>query len=126
MYIYKLTDINGLVYVGKTKNVDERLHTHKAKNWNTTSSRKLDFNGIKIEVMEECPEDISFERERYWINKFDSVNINKLNYNDLDSVIKIIKNEEKKIGTIQTEVAEETKKCMVNNKDWLNVKFWEK
>lgn len=84
MYIYKLTDINGLVYVGKTKNVDERLHTHKAKNWNTTSSRKLDFNGIKIEVMEECPEDISFERERYWINKFDSVNINKLNYNDLD------------------------------------------
>lgn len=51
---------------------------------------------------------------------------NVINYNDLDSLIKIIKNEEKKIGTIQTEVAEETKKCMVNNKDWLNVKFWEK
>lgn len=51
---------------------------------------------------------------------------NVINYNDLESLKKIIKNEEKKIGTIQSEVAEETKNCMVNNKDWLNVKFWEK
>lgn len=51
---------------------------------------------------------------------------NVINFTDLKSIINTIKNEEKKIGTIQKEVAEETKKCMVNNKDWLNVKFWEK
>ena len=51
---------------------------------------------------------------------------NVINFTDLKSIINTIKNEEKKIGTIQKEVAEETKKRMVNNKDWLNVKFWEK
>ncbi len=49
---------------------------------------------------------------------------NVINFNNLESIIESIKNEEKKIGTIQLEVAEETKKCMVNNKEWLNVKFW--
>jgi glutamate-1-semialdehyde aminotransferase len=51
---------------------------------------------------------------------------NVLNFNDMESIIKIIKNEEKKIGTIQLEVVEQTKNCMVNDKDWLNVKFWVK
>ena len=54
------------------------------------------------------------------------VRLDEINFTDLKSIINTIKNEEKKIGTIQKEVAEETKKCMVNNKDWLNVKFWEK
>jgi len=51
---------------------------------------------------------------------------NVINFNDVESIIEIIKKEENKIGTVQSEVIEQTQKCMVNSRDWLNVKFWTK
>ena len=34
--------------------------------------------------MEECEEEVSKDREKYWINKIDCVNANKLNFNEKD------------------------------------------
>lgn len=47
-----------------------------------------------------------------------------IRYNDIDDILKIIKDESKKIGTIQERVAEETKKIFIDSDEWLNVDFW--
>ena len=84
MYIiYKLTDKNGLSYIGKTKDFKKRFSCHKCKS-NKTTSRFLDSDSIEKEILEECDDEIAWERERYWINNTKCVNIMKLNYNDLE------------------------------------------
>mgnify|MGYP003649735421 CR=1 FL=1 len=85
VFIYCIEDINDLKYVGSTKQTINIRHTeHKCQKYNKTrcSSKKLILENSIIYVLEECSEEDRKERERYWINKLDTVNINKLNYTD--------------------------------------------
>lgn len=77
-YIYKIiNNNNGLVYIGiTTRTVEARWKEHCRH-----SSQQIDkaiqeegINNFTIETIEECPEDILDEREKYWINFFDSFN----------------------------------------------------
>jgi hypothetical protein len=76
--IYKITDINGLCYVGSTRqNIRHRLSNHtyrKKKGDNCCSSHKLDLDNCEIEVLETCNPEIRYEREKYYINTIDCVN----------------------------------------------------
>jgi len=83
MYIYKLTDKNGLTYIGKTNDIEKRFSVHKCRK-NDTSAGRLDFDSIKKEILEECPENLVQEREKYWINNTECVNVMRYNYNDLE------------------------------------------
>ena len=81
-YIYVVTNIlNGKKYVGKTN------HT-VAKRWNEhcsdylkercenrplyRSMKKYGIENFKVEILEKCTNDVSAEREIYWINKLDT------------------------------------------------------
>ncbi len=81
--IYCIEDINGLKYVGSTKrnmHVRFRQHyNHKKMNTSTCSSKKLDLLNCEIYELEWCEDSNRKERESYWINKLDCVNILKLN-----------------------------------------------
>ena len=75
--IYKITDCNGLCYVGSTKQtVRYRLlhHIYDKRNGKYYSSSKLDLENCEIEVIEECDPEIRYEREQYYIENTDCVN----------------------------------------------------
>ena len=81
MIIYCIEDINDLKYVGKTvQKLDRRWKRHISDNYNPnahgTYSYKLHLEHSIIYPLEECEEDLSKEREQYWINKLDCVNQN--------------------------------------------------
>ena len=85
MKIYCIEDINDLKYVGKSKRkLYQRLSEHKSEKYQKdkmkSSASKLHLENSIIYELEECEEDLSREREKYWINKLDCVNDRKLNY----------------------------------------------
>mgnify|MGYP003660513792 FL=1 len=72
--IYCIEDINDLKYVGSTKLLlRQRLAGHKYRK--NCSSNKLNLYNCIIYVLEECSEENRKEREKYWIQKIDCVNI---------------------------------------------------
>ena len=81
-YIYKITNaLNGKVYIGKTsRSVEIRWHEHckncKSANVNNRplykAMNKYGIDSFKIETIETCPEEKSSERERYWIEYYQS------------------------------------------------------
>lgn len=91
--IYYIEDINGLKYVGSTKeSLRRRLSRHRWRKYKeqkyTCSSRLLDLNNSKIYLLEECEEEERNEAEQYYIQNIDCVNIiknignhNSTNYN---------------------------------------------
>lgn len=83
--IYCIEDCNGLKYVGSTKTkLNQRLNRHKYDkkvNHKPCSSKKLDLSNCKIYILEQCEENKRKEREKYWINKIDCINVIKLNFN---------------------------------------------
>ena len=81
--IYLITDCHNKKYVGITKlTLKRRLQLHKRdEKKKNCSSYKLNLNDCKIELLEECTEEDSKERERYWINNIDCVNHLKYNFN---------------------------------------------
>ncbi len=88
MFIYCIEDINDLKYVGKTKQkLNDRLTGHRGskKDEGDCSSKKLNLYNCIIYPLEECEEGLSRERERYWINKIDCVNIHKLNGENMEN-----------------------------------------
>jgi len=79
MIIYCIEDINDLKYVGSTKmTLRKRFQAHKDNN--NCSSNKLNLYNAIIYPLEECEKEVSKEREAYWINKIDCVNIRKANF----------------------------------------------
>ena len=82
MIIYCIEDINDLKYVGKTKQrLSKRFSKHRCEHYQlqNCSSCLLNLEYAIIYILEECEEDLSVERERYWINKLNTVNERKLN-----------------------------------------------
>jgi len=85
--IYCIEDINDLKYVGKTtQKLNDRLTRHRAgkKNVGDCSSRELNLDYCIIYELEDCDEGLSRDRERYWINTIDCVNILKLNGENIE------------------------------------------
>lgn len=79
-YIYKIwNDENDKIYIGETKNSLEQRwqgHLYSAKTSDThlyRAMRKYGINKFHIEVVEEVPDDRLFEREKYWIQYYNSV-----------------------------------------------------
>ena len=83
--IYCIEDINDLKYVGSTTQLlRDRMKGHKADKYRrrNASSRQLHLEHSIIYLLEECPEDLRKERERYWIDKIDCVNLQKLDFDE--------------------------------------------
>jgi hypothetical protein len=78
--IYCIEDINGLKYVGSTtQTLTWRMYGHvadkKNKNKRQCSSNQLDLEHSEIKLLEECHIDKRMEREHYWIQNTDCINI---------------------------------------------------
>jgi group I intron endonuclease len=84
-YIYKITNqINGKVYIGKSKNPTNRFkrHLYVANHKDTGPNQfrpihaailKYGKENFELEIVEECDsEEKVFERERYWISYYKS------------------------------------------------------
>ena len=86
--IYCIEDINDLKYVGSTtRELRKRLWDHigdKKRN-STCSSKELNLYNCIIYELESCHQNQRKERERYWIDKIDCVNVIKLNIDPKDS-----------------------------------------
>ena len=95
VYIYCIEDINDLKYVGSTgQKLHKRFTGHKQNKihgYGKCSSTKLNLYHSIIYVLEETTEDLRKERERYYINKIDCVNIRKLNGLDKEKNKKYVK-----------------------------------
>lgn len=88
--IYKITNqINGKSYIGQSINIDKRIKEHF---WKATCEKDKSFNSILHiairkygaeqfiwEVLEECSVDIIDEREKYYIEKYNTISPNGYN-----------------------------------------------
>ena len=88
-YIYKITNqINNKVYIGETiRGVETRWKEHIRRAHSkegdhgyyyhiSCAIRKYGEENFTIEMLEECPDEIRFEREMYYIEYFDSTDPN--------------------------------------------------
>ena len=88
-YIYKITNqINNKVYIGETiRGIETRWTEHKRRAHSkegdhgyyyhiSCAIRKYGEENFIIETLEECPDEIRFEREMYYIEYFDSTDPN--------------------------------------------------
>jgi len=80
--IYCIEDINDLKYVGATsQSLTRRFQKHQSNKRNkdgNCSSNKLHLEHSIIYELEECEKSDRHEREKYWINKLNAVNTEKL------------------------------------------------
>ena len=78
--IYKITNlINGRVYIGQSINIERRKKEHlNNNNYNTSEIDKAIKNegkdNFSFEIIEECKKEELNEREKYWIDYYDSFN----------------------------------------------------
>ena len=81
--IYKITNkINGKIYIGQSVDIYRRWKDEKTRAFNQNSSeyntkksrafRKYGLENFLFEVVEECSKEQLDEKERFWINKYDS------------------------------------------------------
>lgn len=81
-YIYKITNLkNNKCYIGKTlKSIEKRWEEHchdylrrnKEKRPLYSAMKKYGTKNFKVEEIEQCNENIVNEREKYWIEYYDS------------------------------------------------------
>lgn len=79
-FIYKITNIcNNKVYIGQTsRSIEERFngHLHAAKSNSSfylhNAMRKYGFENFKVEKIEECEDILLGEKEKYWIQYYNS------------------------------------------------------
>ena len=90
--IYKITNlINNKIYIGQSINIYQRWEAHKYTSLNKNSKeyniyfhnalRKYGINNFFFEIVELCDKDKLDEREKYWIQYYDSCNRN-VGYNE--------------------------------------------
>ena len=74
--IYKITNlINNKIYIGKSVNIEKRFQSHKRAKCNMAihkAIQKYGINNFTFEILEECEEQQLDNREKYWINYFNS------------------------------------------------------
>ena len=83
VHIYLIEDINGLKYVGSTKNkLNNRLSHHKAdqKLNRRATSKQLDLLNCSIKTIDTTDETNRLKIEKYWINKIDCVNVRRYDF----------------------------------------------
>ena len=120
--IYKIEDCNGLIYIGKTiQNVNDRFIKHKSnKKLQITdcSSHKLDLFNSSVTILEDSiTEKDSFEKERYYINSIDCVNVCKLIIDKKEYNKKYRSKQENKDKEKKTQQL-----YLINNKEKLKIK----
>lgn len=80
--IYKITNkINNKCYIGQSIHIEQRWKEHKSKYQQNRKSdlplykafEKYGINNFIFEILEECSEDLLNEREKYWINFYNSL-----------------------------------------------------
>ncbi len=78
--IYKITNPEGKIYIGKSKNIYTRFLNHKSrksmKYWRSKLTNSYDtygFNNHKFEIIFECDEEYLLIYEAYFINKYNSI-----------------------------------------------------
>ncbi len=78
--IYKITSPSGKVYIGLSKNIEERWRGYSVKKKTMPQQRKLYYSfkkyGVenhKFEVLEECKFEELVEKEIYYIKKYNSI-----------------------------------------------------
>jgi len=76
--IYKITNPEGLVYIGRSKNIIGRFTSHRCGNNPPSklseSFLKYGFERHKLEIIYECKEDDLKGSEVFFIKKYNSVN----------------------------------------------------
>lgn len=83
--IYKIeNNINHNIYIGQSKNIKDRWRSHKSNAFNQNSKdynmviyqaiRKYGIDAFSFEVLEECSQELLNEKEKYWIQYYDSYN----------------------------------------------------
>lgn len=86
--IYKITSPSGKIYIGKSKNLSQRLNNYKnSEKNNKTSSQIRLYNSIQkygwenhtFQIIEECEISELYCRERYWQDFYDVIGENGLN-----------------------------------------------
>lgn len=79
--IYKITNkINGKVYIGQSKDVEKRLNSHRSCSTNihlNNSINKYGSSNFLFECIEECDVANLNDRERFYINMYESMNPDK-------------------------------------------------
>lgn len=82
--IYKITNnINGKVYIGKSVDIKERWRQERYKQPNkyfTNAVKKYGLENFSFEVLEECSKEELDEKEKKYIEKYNSTDIN-IGYN---------------------------------------------
>ena len=78
--IYKITDLtNGMIYIGQSNNIQRRKgeHFYNNKYIRSEIDKAIQTKGadnFDFEIIEECPIEELYDRERYWIEYYDSFN----------------------------------------------------
>lgn len=75
MYIYKIIDnTNGNCYIGQTFRMEIRLRQHTDRKSKKVSCKMIIDNGDwSYKILEECDDDIAYEREQYWMDNSENV-----------------------------------------------------
>lgn len=80
--IYKITNVkNGKIYIGQSQNIYLRkkqhftaLYAHRHENTKMQKDWNKDSHGFRWDVVEYCSISKLNEREKYWIDYYDSIN----------------------------------------------------
>ena len=77
--IYKIIDnTNGNIYVGSTKQkLHRRIGKHEEMKGGCSSKEVIKNGNYRVEIIEVCNEKNRNEKEEYWINNLDTVNIRR-------------------------------------------------
>tara|TARA_R100001086_G_scaffold236386_2_gene159816 strand:- start:708 stop:1394 length:687 start_codon:yes stop_codon:yes gene_type:complete len=79
--VYKITNsINNKCYIGISKNTFRKRYNHRDDWWNAPSVNKIlkqsiekhGYENFKVEILENCEKTELEEKEKYYINKFNS------------------------------------------------------